>query len=385
MRKAIGIGAALILAVIFGFLAWFFSGESFTPAVSCGAPVRVENRVYMMTGQWKVLRDGESRLDELLIDFWAVDAKTAQPVYRKRLESVRRGSMHGRGILGVHGDTVWAVFAGGLHALRASTGELLAGPDEIEGRTTELTAMLPRESSYYLMTPLGLKLRAADGRQWYLDPVTYKGTLSGVSSLASFAPTHITASSRQAFMERGWALEKEWIGVLGEGEPETLEKYGSIRGIDTTTRRKVYSAAVEREGDFPLQRLHFTQFRSLTDELLGPGLLAENRPSGPGAYVWRDDPRSVFVLHWSRIDQAGELGLMRVGPKGVIWNVALGLNRLRGVMNGEGALVLYGAKYRPATPGLVEDPENSAREKLVSVDWATGTLSVLDQGMLAGR
>src|SRR5262245_7552418 len=84
------------------------------PVISFGGPLRRGNQVYLLTGQRKRAFNSGS---DLLVDLWAFDASTTAPLYRRRVETVREGSMYSRKILGAHHRTLWLLLTSGPYAI----------------------------------------------------------------------------------------------------------------------------------------------------------------------------------------------------------------------------------------------------------------------------
>ncbi|MDX2267480.1 MAG: PA2928 family protein [Bryobacter sp.] len=381
---AAGVIAAIVLIPNF----------TLTPAASFGPPVRAGNRIYLLTGQWKSrwFSSGRSarssdRSTDLLVDLWAFDATTLQPIFRRRLQTVPDGAMYGRAILGVQNQTVWLLLPGGLHAASAQDGRLVATPETIEEKNPNLRGLLSTESRFYRFTAQqGLIIIAADAATWYLHPDHWQAAKQPFALGAgghSYAPAYFTPNSTLSFKGRGYPLGAKWLGVLTEAESKVFNREYGIPGLDDFTPRAVYAGDISQEKTFFGDQARYGNFKQLTQLFLAAGVLVLPQPSGPGALVYRQGPDSIFVLHKSRIDEEAVLQLARVtGPEGkLLWNIALPLSVLQSVLPGEESLVLYGrlfTKADPTNPGP-RDPFHTAREMLVAVDWKSGAIREHDQ------
>lgn len=355
---------------------------------SFGAPLQAGNRIYLLTGQWKnvldFLDDGRTySSQDLLVDIWSFDAATAQPVYRKRLETLRNGAMIGRSILGAHGPVLWLLLPTGVHAVSRETGEIKATPASLVNTNPSLRGLLPLEPHFFSFTLSGLSFKAADGRTWHLHPETFVATETPPAAVtAGIPPTYFTPLATHAFLERGVSLEKKWLGVLTPEEAAAIPRTNHIPDSEYQSRRSLYAADITPENTFFGPKPRYSNFQSLTQDFLAPGLLAEHRPTGHHAIIYRRNPDSVFLLHRDRLGEDGRLQLTRIsGPAGkIVWNTPLPLSVLQSVMPGEERLVLFGRLYQkqdPAAP-VHRDPYHEAHDMLLSVDWQSGAMKFFE-------
>ncbi len=380
--------AALFVSA-FGGGCSFAPGFRLSPTKSFGAPLRVGNRVYQLTGQWKnvINFDDDFHRDtpaDLFVDLWAFDAATAQPVYRRRLQTIRNGAMDGRKILGAHGQTLWLLLPTGVHAVNLGTGALTATPESIGKINPNLRGLMPVDARFHFFTNTGLSIKTEDARTWHIHPETFAASETPPPVAApGIVPGYITPQSSSAFVSRGFTLGNKWLGLLNAEEAEAFAKTRAIGGLDFQTRRSVYAADITKQETFMGATPSYSNFRALTQDFLAPGILSEHRSTGPYEMIYRRNPDSVFVLHLDRLGENGQLQLARVtGPAGkILWNVPVRLSVLQCLMPDEQNFLLYGVLFTPQDPAapVRRDPMHTAREMLVSVDVASGAIRYHDQ------
>ena len=379
---------ALIVASVFMYFAPSFK---LTPPAPFGAPLRDGNRLYMLTGQWKSIYDytgDSSRMftsTDLLVDFWAIDALTDKPVYRRRLQKVDHGAMQGRQILGLQNKTLWVLMPTGLHAIDKETGAFAADPESLQRLNPELRGLLPVEPQFYSFSESGLTVKTADAKVWHIHPDTFLVSRAPIPFLGKgIVPPYVTPQATYAFLERGFDIGSKWLGLLNAEEAVTFGKNHAIGGLDYQSRRPLYAADISKVQTFFGPQNRYSNFKALTEEFLGPGILSDHRPTGQHALLYRRDPDSLFVLHSDRLGEDGRLQLTRVaGPSGkVLWNTPLRLSVLQCLMQDEQSLVLFGVVYRRLDPNarVKTDPMHTATALLLSVNWATGAFSAFDHG-----
>lgn len=361
-----------------------------TPADIVGSPVRAQtahgDRVFLLTSQWKTFRTRYSRhgitrpaYTALQIDVWAFDAATGAPVWRRRLESERRGVNAGRAVLGAERDVLWLLTSRGLVGLSPKDGATVADAAAIEAKNPALASLVPNEIDLFRFDASGLGFRSADGRDWRLDSATLLASAaSGPSGAAAgaFTPAKLSGGvSTWAFHERGLHLTGRWLGFLSQAEAERSAQRRSLdfARIDEAPRMRLWSARTRPEATFFGARTVLSDFEPLPEspEFLRGGLLSDgnlqNRP------VLLREPDSVLVLHWDSLGEEGQLKLSRVaGPAGrVLWTADLPMARLDAVMPGERTLVLMGSRREP---DLRRPRERQTVEvdQLAAVDLQTG-------------
>lgn len=384
----------LAAAVIWRF--GFVGGH--TPVNLLSAPVFVSDvdggRVYLLTGQWRTIATPGGRSNnrrvytDLFVDLWAIHARNAMPLWRKRLQIERGGAMDGRSLLGVDGDTVWILLQGNLVALSASDGTVLARAGQVEDLNPELKGLMPTEDRYFVFNRRGLHITAADARMWHVDPRTFKVSvdtdpttpLEGV-----FPPEYISPGASGMHLVRGLDVPDHWLGLLTEAEAKTFEENNNIGGLTPETRRRLWGAKAVKANNFFGEYLDYTELAPLPEspEFLDGGLLREYVVGQQLPPLWARDPDSVFVLYRERLGETGTLHLARVaGPKGnVLWDAPLPLTIIQSVKRMDNTLVIFGREYRDGDPDI-RDTVRDSPQRLVAVDIATGSVHTHNHGAI---
>lgn len=398
------------------------------PPTVVGSPVVLRRdgtlTVYLLTAReqrhrprrWGLTR--LSRASELQVHLWAFDAAAARPRWHRRVFAAPDAVASEIALLGIDGDTVW-LYAHGLQARDAGTGDLLHDAAAITQRNPQLAGQLVADPHYYGFDAAGLYLTGADGRQWRIAahdrlavPV---GSTPAAARTEAIVPRPWLAATQTAFLARSIELGEHWLGVLTDAEaarlsaplPESGAQTGraaaaaaahmaAVRGVSglpplqAAQRYRLWRARIEHRSlappdwpeDFPDNwgtYRHYTAFVPLdaAPSFLGGGLLD---PAGTRTSAWLRDPDSVFVLDRDRLGEDGRLRLARVaGPDGrVVWQSPLPLSLIQAVAVEDTQAVLFGREYRwpggPATVGA-GDPYHAASERLVGVDLRSGAVA----------
>jgi len=369
-----------------------FSQKGFSPIGTFGAPVFVldksGDRVNLLTGQWRTIRQPGRRAGggydrvEFYVDLWAVDANSATPLWRKRLETERDGGFIDRSLLGVDRGTIWLLIKGKLVGISAADGSVIAPAGRVEAENPEIKGLMPVESRYYQFDSRGLYITAADGRGWRIDPGTFKvlpDTGPAVPIEGVFPPEFITPGSSGLHLVRGIDVPDHWLGLLTKEEAKTFEENNDIGGMTPETRRQLWGGKALKATNFFGDYLDYTELKPLPEspEFLDAGLLREYRVGQQLPALWVREPDSVFVLHRERLGEAGKLRLARVaGPRGnVVWEAPLPLTLVNSVKMMEKSLLLFGAEYLEGDPDI-SDAVRDSPQRLVSVDVKTGAVSM---------
>ena len=364
-----------------------------TPADVVGPPVRAQtaagDRVFLLTSQWKTYRTRYSRhgisrpaYTALLVDVWAFDAGTGKPLWRRRLESDRRGVNAGRALLGAEPDVLWLLTSRGLLGISTSDGASIADAAAIEAKNPHLASRMPREPKLFRFDAAGLGFRSADGRDWRLDGATLAASQAGqtppTGPAKAFPPARLSGGvSTWAFHEKGLHLTGRWIGVLSAGEAQRSQERRTLvfAHPDEAPRVRLWSATARREAGFVGERTWLSDFAPLPEspEFLRGGLLSDGNLKNQPIMLF--EPDSLLVLHWDRLGDDGRIRLSRVAPRGrVLWTASLPMSRLDAVMPGERTLTLLGSRPEP---DLARPRERAPVEvdQLVTVDLQTGRTS----------
>jgi hypothetical protein len=403
LRLILGILAvpAVIAAVV-----WFFmasGGLVPSPASVQGPPVRAAvagagDRVFLMTSQWRTYRTGRSSTGtsytRLFVDVWGFDARTAKPVWRRRLVDDRRGVNMGREILGVQAGVLWLFDGKQLLGLSPSDGAVVADAASLEAANPALKGVTPTELRYIRFDPQGLSFTAADGRDWRLTgqgPATRPdGPRLSLDAQRAAPGAGVAPRARIAGGNGTWAFYTRgigvngtmWLGLLAEPEVSGFRDQGAIGGVDPERypRTRLWTARIGRKETFFGPRPTFADFKPLPEspEFLTAGLLQDGRCCHETP-ILLFKPDSVLVLHRDRLGEGSRLRLTRVtGPRGKpAWTVDLPAEALEAVMPGEGALVLLGRRDEPPLfPSRRSSKRPDSVDQLISVDLATGALGV---------
>jgi len=367
-----------------------FNETGFSPLGLMGAPVFATidegERAYLLTGQWRRVRppgrhNSGYEYVEFYVDMWAVDAATAKPVWRKRLETERGGGMIDREFLGVDSNAIWLLLHGKLVALSASDGSVIAPVGKVEELNPELKGLMPTDSRYIVFDHRGLCITAADARFWRVDPATFKVTevvpVPQPRKEGAFPPEFITPGGNGLHLVRGLDMTTSWIGLLTDEEAKAFEESNTSTWLTAEVRRRIWGAQViVGKGDFGDIR-DYIELRPLPEapEFLDAGLLREYSQAQQLPALWATDPASVFVLHRERLGEAGKLRLARVsGPVGKVeWDAALPLTNVQSVKKMEKHILLFGHEYLEGDPDI-SDALRDSPQRLVSIELATGAV-----------
>lgn len=391
LRFLVGLCVAALLPLSIYLISKRFEVTSYAPFGLFGAPVFAKtaegDRAYLLTGQWRRIRQpgrhsSGYEYTEFYVDMWAVDAATAKPIWRKRLETERGGGMIDREFLGVDGNAVWLLLHDKLAALSASDGSVIAPVGKVEALNPELKGLMPTDSRYIIFDHRGLCITAADARQWRVDPATFKVT--AVESVpqppkeGAFPPEFITPGGSGLHLVRGLELTDSYIGLLTEEEAKVLETSNRPTALTPEVRRRVWGARAHTPDEtIPMYR-NYTELKPLPEapEFLDAGLLREYSQAQQLSALWATDPASVFVLHRERLGKAGKLRLARVsGPVGKVqWEAALPLTNVQSVKKMEKHILIFGHEYLEGDPDI-SDALRDSPQRLVSVDIATGAVN----------
>lgn len=384
LLAVIGVATAIVVGVVVARLEVVP-----TPADVIGPPVRAQtdagDRVFLLTSQWKTYRARYSRhgmtrpaYTALLVDVWAFDAGSGRPLWRRRLESDRRGVNMGRALLGAERDVLWLLTSKGLLGLSTHDGARIADATSIETKNPQLATLMPAEPRLFRFDRAGLGFRSVDGRDWRLNGSTLVASpMAGASEGegAAFQPARLSGGvSTWAFHEKGLHFTGRWIGVLSDAEAQRSEERRSLvfAHPDEAPRVRVWSAMARREAGFVGVRTIMSDFAPLPEspEFLRGGLLSDGNLQNQPIVLFKPD--SLLVLHWDRLGVEGRINLSRLGPAGrVLWTAELPMARLDAVMPGEETLVLLGSQPEPdmARP---RDRVPVEVDQLVIVDLASG-------------
>jgi hypothetical protein len=394
------------------------------PAERRGAVLRTQDggdRLYFLTTQaerivplWIGRRSPVSQPRHLLhVDLWALDAATAQPVWRRRLRTFEDAGVLDFQLLGADNGVLW-LFVRQPIGVAMGDGAIVADGAAIERANPAMAGKRVDEAGYVAFGGQGLQLTLDDATQWLIDG----RTLAARPRDATPAPAGIAgaaheASYSSAFQLRGLPIGgTRWLGVLTDEEAARLRGDAVVPGATPGERRgaaadffarfhapdrltvqprgyRLWGAHVASVSaappDWPKElpdnwgkRDQFSDYQPLPDapSFLQAGLLGDGRSEQA---FWFRAPDSVLVLHHDKLGSAGRLRLARIaGPGGrTVWDAAPTLANLEAVAYGERSVILVGTE-----PNDAHDPRQersrAAHEKFVSVDIASGAVSVFD-------
>ena len=387
---------------------------SLTPPDILGGPVRLKDehgdRLYYLTSQWekRISSVGGSRSSSsrkttswLFIDLWAVDAATAQPVFRKR---IKKDKVNGDEIaMGVEQGVLWARIPE-LVGIRLADGVVIADSGKIEERNPSLKGLMPKPPGVGMfltedMQPLkfdpsaGMIVRLDDARKVRIDPVTLEATPYVAPKKDSVEKTpgrakieRLSNGMEWRAMVRGVAMqrpdgEQDWLGLIGEPELAEVTERKSISNQMNFTepmRHKLYRAKLRKVEDFMGVGVRFLEPTPLpeTPEFLMGGLLTQDTPTwDQQTALWRKNPDSVFVLSRTRLGEDGRMQVARIaGPAGrPVWSKDLPLSAMSAWFPGERHALMLGQDPSAERSPMAEEGENPSMQ-IVSIDLETGEL-----------
>lgn len=427
MKKLLLFPALLALVFSLWKFGLFQSQFVLSPPEILGGAVRVDDehgdRLYYLTSQWekRVSRAGSSRYSSnsrttswLHVDLWALDAETAQPVFRKRL---KKDKVNGDLVaMGVEQGILWARIPE-LVGVRLTDGVIVADPARIAARNPSIAGLFPKppELGIFLtdsMQPLkfqpaaGMIVRLDDARQVRIDPLTLEATpyvappegeerSTADQNLVEKAPVReaverISNGMDWYAMVRGIAIERpdddmDWLGLLAESELEqakTVKAVSQQMNFTEPRRHRLHRARLEAyKTDFGASH-RFVDPVPLPEspEFLMAGLLAAEAGSYQAqTALWRRDPDSVFVLFRDRLGEEGRLQVARVaGPAGKpVWSAALPLSNMSAWLPGETHGLMLGPDPSAPRSPMAEERENPVMQ-IVSIDLVTGALKTFN-------
>ena len=385
-----------------------------TPPDILGGPVRLKDehgeRLYYLTSQWekRISSVGGSRSSSsrrttswLFIDLWAIDAATAQPVFRKR---IKKDKVNGDEIaMGVEQGVLWARIPE-LVGIRLADGIVIADSAKIEARNPSVKGLMPKPPGVGMflteeMQPLkfdpdaGMIVRLDDARKVRIDPVTLEATpyVAPKKEVTQKTPgrakvERLSNGTEWRAMVRGVAMqrpdgEQDWLGLLSESElAEATERKTVSNQMNFTEpmRHKLYRAKLKQVQDFLGVGVRFLEPAPLPEgpEFLMGGLLTQDTPTwDQQTALWRKNPDSVFVLSRTRLGAEGRMQVARIaGPAGrTVWSKELPLSAVSGWFPGESYALMLGPDPSAEHSRMAEEGENESTQ-IVSLDLETGEL-----------
>lgn len=336
-------------------------------------------RIYEITSQWRrKVRTGRfvsprPYASEQSLDLWAFRASDLTPVWRRRISEGPIPVMESPGLLGAHATSLWLFLGGRLRAVKLETGETLIDTAGIEGVNPELKGLMSGVKEQYAFDASGLVVTAADGRPWRLDPATFGATpieAAAAASETAHPPAQFIAFTDPSFISRGIDRPGQWCGLLTPEEAAAFEARNSIQSIAAPAARRLWKTASTEIEEFFHKRLDYFQPAPLpsSPEFFSTGLLCHNHYDAADHVIWGDAPESVFVVHRKPPDPLLRLARVSASDGAVLWDSELPLTRFQSVVSARSSLVIFGIE-EAGSPDV-------ARERLISVDLASGALGV---------
>ncbi|MDP3658824.1 PA2928 family protein [Phenylobacterium sp.] len=376
---------AIAAAVALGWLAACSEDYDVVPSPAAveGPPIRVGERVYVLTNQW---RDRPSRQHgrkyavhgNLLTDLWAFDAADARPLWRARLAEERAGQNMGRAILGAQGAVLWVLQVKGLVAVSLADGARLGDAAAIEAANPALKGQMPIEERAFRFDAGGLAFTALDGRRWRVGAdlkATPDTPALATPAPGTVAPARIAGGTGgDAFLLRGEPRGERWIGLLDDGQAETLRRdrtLGAFQPADHPRTRLWSGVRPYLRNSYALASL------PQSPEFLDAGLLF--------AGDWSDEtplrvagPDSVLVLHVDRLGEAGHLRLTRADATSgrALWTTDLPASHIESAMPGATSLAILARRYEDGLRSGPNDVHLINAPQMLAVDLASGRLGV---------
>ncbi|MCW1922323.1 hypothetical protein OKA05_07140 [Luteolibacter arcticus] len=422
MKKILTILLVLGGAALFWMGRWQSQLTLSTPEI-LGGPVRLKDdqgdRLYYLTSQWekRISRVGSRSTSSrrttswLHIDLWAIDAATAQPVFRKRL---KKDKAHGdSSAMGLEQGVLWARIPE-LAGIRLADGVIVADAAKIEARNPSLAGLMPKPPGVGMFLPesmqplafdpdAGMIVRLDDARKVRIDPVTLEATpyvplseekkreakasKDGVEKATVRAKVERLSNGMEwRAMVRGVTMprpdgEQDWLGLLSESElAEATERktVSSQMNFTEPMRHRLYRARFKNVQDFLGVGFRFLDPSPLPEspEFLMAGLLTQDAPTwDQQSALWRRNPDSVFVLSRDRLGEAGRMQIARIsGPAGrPVWSKALPLSAMSTWLPAERHALMLGPDPSAQHSPMAEEGENTVMQ-IVSIDLDTGEI-----------
>jgi hypothetical protein len=121
--------------------------------------------------RWRRASDSSRARQLLHVDLWAFDARTAAPVWKKRLRTFEdRGGLMFE-VLGLDGETLW-LFVREPIAVAVRDGTVLADGARLEELNPTLAGKRVDEPGYVAFGGQGLQLTLTDATQWAVSGIS---------------------------------------------------------------------------------------------------------------------------------------------------------------------------------------------------------------------
>jgi hypothetical protein len=293
-------------------------------------------------------------------DLQAHDPATTDRLWKKRLLTVKQdagGHTAQARLLGQDGDVVWLFLNDGPIAVSSRDGEKLADRGTIEQSNPTLRDLIPKDLDFYAYDG-GLVIVAADARRFRIRAPGFVAEPYSPPSEEYFQQAQFMATRwnggyqtknfliRQAMMDGRWLgfySEKEAAEAGNDGFGDHLERPEAILDEGARARRTFWSARIGKTKEFSEgthDRIFDVTRVAGAPDFLEAGLLVAQGTRQP---LRASDPTGFFVLHRTRLDEAGRLALTRLDDNlKTQWTATLPFHELRNRYESPGQLLLYG-------------------------------------------
>jgi len=371
--------------------------STFRPPEREGPPALViEESVFRL---WLLLKQEEQRTRYLTgrsrgwiteisyhFDLQAHDPTTTDRLWKKRLLTVKQdagGHTAQARLLGQDGDVVWLFLNDGPIAISSRDGGKLADRATIEQGNPILRDLIPKDLDFYAYDG-GLVIVAADARRFRIRTPGFAAEPYSPPNEEYFQQAQFMATRwnggyqtknflvRQAMMDGRWLgfySEKEAAEAGNDGFGDHLKQPEAILDEGARARRTFWSARIGKTKEFSEgthDRLFDVTHIAGAPDFLEAGLLVAQGTRQP---LCVSDPAGFFVLHRTRLDEAGRLALTRLDENlKTQWTATLPFHELRNRYESPGQLLLY---------GIVQQTENgvtSSSEHLVALQLDDGKM-----------
>jgi len=393
-----------------------FSQSSLAPAEILGGVIRTENvggdRLYYLTSQWEkrvTFSSGRasstSRTTSWLnVDFWEIDATTAQPVARRR---IKRAEVNADAkSLGAEQGVLWARIPE-LVGIRLVDGVVVVNMEKIAARNPAIAGLLPKPPETVILLPEamqplkfspeeGMIVRLDDARQVRIDPLSSEAILYTAPQQENKSPAEPTTPALRRklilpadgtdwrAMVRGLEIpqnggDRKWLGLLTAADLAKMQEIKAISWqMDFTQpqRSRLFRATLSGPSESLGTGESYENPTLLPEspDVLMAGLLAQeasDRRNLPA--VWIPGPDSVLVISLDRLGADGRLQLARVSADNgaPIWSKALPLSKLSAWIPGEHHALLMGPAPSEKRSPMTAENENPVLH-ILSIDLKTG-------------
>ncbi len=259
----------------------------------------------------------------------AHDTKTTQPVWKKRLLTLREkdgGHAAQARILGQDRDSVWLFVHDQPIAVAIADGAVIADRARIEQANPKLKGLIPSELKFYTYDN-GLVITTADARRIYVRGPDYVATSYKPASeevfrhLAFMSTTWNGGFRTRDFLLRHGTVGGRWVGLYSDAEAadaandpsgDKLKDPRRVRDEGAMARRSFWTARIGKSGESSKgrrDRLAEVVRLAGAQEMLQAGMLPAAGSMDP---LQLKNPDGIVVLYRTRVDTEGRLAIARL-------------------------------------------------------------------------